>query len=162
MFSMTYACGGLSGPLKWLDLGQGEDWLSKVRLGMPGSLCSLFPASLTQPCPTNQHLGQGQIRGLSQSALMYYILYFYVQPFYVESSTFIISTFILFYVRVLLRWDPFFLQSFFLQSFFLQSSTFSLLRSVFLHSIPPSSKVYILTRYSCGCKNGICACHTNH
>ena len=133
MFSMTYACGGLSGPLKWLDLGQGEDWLSKVGLGLPGSLCSLFPANLTQPCPTNQHLGQGQIRGLSHSALMYYILYFYVQPFYIQSSTFIISTFIVFYVRVLLHWDPFYIQS-----FYLQSSTFSLLRSVFLHSIPPS------------------------
>ena len=137
MFSMT--CGRLSGPLKWLDLGQGEDWLSKVGLGLPGSLCSLFPANLTQPCPpTNQHQGQGQIRGLPHSALMYYILYFYVQPFYVQpfyiqSSTFIISTFIVFYVRVLLRWDPFYIQS-----FYLQSSTISLLRSVFLHNIPPS------------------------
>ena len=120
MLSMTYACGRLSGPLQWLD----------------------------QPCPTNQHLGQGQIRGLSHSALMYYILYFYVQPFSVQSSTFIV-----FYVRVLLHWDPFYIQSFYLQSstfsllrsvflpsvFYIQSSTFSLLRSVFLHSIPPSA-----------------------
>ena len=103
MFSMTYSCGRLSGPLQWLD----------------------------QPCPTNQHLGQGQIRGLSHSALMYYILYFYVQPFYIQSSTFIISTFIVFYVPVPLHWDPFYIQS-----FYLQSSSFSLLRLVFLHSIP--------------------------
>ena len=130
---MTYTCGELSWPFKWLDLGQAEDWLGKVGLGLLGSLCSIFLANLTQPYPTNQHLGQGQIRGLSQSALMYYILYFYVQPFYIQSSTFIISTFIVFYIRVLLRWDPFYIES-----FYLQSSTFSLLRSVFLHSIPPS------------------------
>ena len=131
MFSMTYACGGLSGALKWLDLGQ----------GLPGSLCSLFLENLTQPWSTNQHLGQGQIRGLSHSALMYYVLYFYVQPFYIQSSTFIISTFIVFYVRVLLHWDPFYIQS-----FYLQSSTFSLLRSVFLHSIPPSKKQCFLIK----------------
>ena len=69
---------------------------------------------------------------------MYYILYFYVQPFSVQSSTFIV-----FYVRVLLHWDPFYIQS-----FYLQSSTFSLLRSVFLHSIPPSNIVFIFQLYN--------------